>query len=78
MIPLKDVPLRAIPVVVFLAASFVFGQLVTTLPTRTLLQQFLSISMGVFAWTSGALFFVKLFTDWPRTPGLNLPNNHQT
>jgi hypothetical protein len=73
LIPLKEVPLRAIPVVIFLAATFVFGTMVAELPTRTLLQQILSISMGIFAWASGILFFVKLFTDWPRTPGLHLP-----
>jgi hypothetical protein len=73
LIPLKDVPLRAIPVLVFLAAPFVFGTMVAELPTRTLLQQILSISMGIFAWASGILFFVKLFTDWPHTPGLHLP-----
>jgi hypothetical protein len=35
LIPLKDVPLRAIPVLVFLAATFVFGTMVAELPTRT-------------------------------------------
>jgi hypothetical protein len=73
LIPLRDVPLQAIPVLVFLAATFVFGTMVAELPTRTLLQQILSISMGIFAWASGILFFVKLFSDWPRTPGLHLP-----
>jgi len=70
-IPLKDIPIRALPVVIFLAACLGFGEMVVVLPARTLLQTVLSISMGVFALVSGVLFFIKLFTDWPPTPGLH-------
>ena len=72
MISVKELPIRAIPVVVYLAACFVFGDLVIRLPTRTVLQTILSITMGTFATASGVLFFVKLFFDWPRTPGLHI------
>jgi hypothetical protein len=73
MIPLKDVPAHAIPVLVFLTGAFVFGQLVHDLPDRTLLQQILSTTMGACSWLCAIMFFVKLFFDWPRTPGLHIP-----
>lgn len=74
MIDLKDLPVHAIPVVVYLAGSTVFGELVIRLPTRTELQNALAFSMGLFTFVCATLFFLKLFLDWPRTPGLHIDN----
>jgi hypothetical protein len=70
--PFKDLPVRAIPVVVFLAGSVGFGELFIRLPTRTLLQEALAFAIGLLCLISGVLFLVKVLSDWPRTPGLHL------
>ncbi len=76
MINLKEIPVRAIPVVVYLAACSVFGELVIRLPTKTEAQNALAFSMGIFAFVSAVLFFLKLFFDWPRTPGLHIDDGY--
>jgi hypothetical protein len=67
-----QLPVRAIPVVMFLAGAVGFGELVIRLPQQTLAQESLAFCMGVLCLASSVLFFVKMLSDWPRTPGLHL------
>jgi hypothetical protein len=59
---LKDLPLKAVPFVIFLAASAVFGELLLRIPaTPTLAQLLMSWVLAVFTAASGVLFFTKCF-----------------
>jgi len=70
---LKDLPLRAVPFVIFLAASAVFGELLLRIPaTPTLAQSLTSWVLAVFTIAAGALFFTKCFFGWPPMRGLDL------
>jgi len=71
-IPVKEVPLRAVPFVVFLAACGTFGELFVRIPHHTMADNFAAWIIGTFMTVSGLLFFTKVLLDWPRMPGLNL------
>jgi hypothetical protein len=72
--PLKDLPIRAIPFVVFLAACTTFGELFIHMPMETFLQQTVSGAMAVFTMAAGFLFFSQCFFGWPPMRGLDLPD----
>jgi hypothetical protein len=69
---LKELPIRAVPFVIFLAASAVFGELFLRMPTATGLQEFVSGAMAVLTVASGLLFFSKCLINWPPIHGLEL------
>ena len=69
---LKDLPVRAVPFVVFLAACGVFGELFIRMPTVTVLQELVSGGLAVFTILAGLLFFSKCFFGWPPMHGLEL------
>ena len=70
--PLKELPVRATSVLVFLMGSVGFGEIYIRLPTRTLLQETLAFFIGLLCLISSVLFLIKVLYDWPRTPGLHL------
>jgi hypothetical protein len=72
MISLKDVPLKAIPFVILLAATAVFGELFIRIPTHTVIHQGVSFVIGGFTIISVLMFFSKVFFNFPRMRGLEL------
>jgi hypothetical protein len=72
MIPTKEVPLRAVPFVVFMTAFGTFGELFVRMPTNTWPHSIGAWVVGIFMIASGLLFFTKVLADWPRMPGLDL------
>lgn len=69
---LKDLPIRATPAVIYLAACMSFGELVIRLPVKTEAENALAFAMGIFTFASGALFFLKILFNWPRTAWLHV------
>jgi hypothetical protein len=69
---LKDLPIKAVPFVIFLAACLGFGELFIRMPTATASQEFVAGAMAVFTIGSGLLFFCKCFLGWPPIHGLEL------
>jgi hypothetical protein len=72
MISLKDVPIKAIPFVILLAATSVFGELFIRIPTVTVIHQGVSFVIGGFTIISALMFFSKVFFNFPRMRGLEL------
>jgi len=68
----KDLPIRAVPFVIFLAACVVFGELFIRMPTVTVLHEIMSGAMAVLTVVAGLLFFSKCFLNWPPMHGLEL------
>jgi hypothetical protein len=69
---LKDLPLKAVPFVIFLAACGVFGELLLRMPTVAWPHIIASWVLLVFTLSSGILFFLKCFFGWPPMHGLDL------
>jgi hypothetical protein len=72
MLPVQELPLRAVPFVVFLTACGAFGELFVRMPDNTWPHSVAAWILGFFMVVSGALFFTKVMLDWPRMPGLDL------
>jgi hypothetical protein len=72
MIPVKELPLRAVPFVVFLTAFGTFGELFLRMPTATLPHSIATWITGLFMIISGLMFFTKVLLNWPEMPGLDL------
>jgi len=70
---LKDLPLRAVPFIIFPAATGVFGELLLRIPEMpSTVQMATSWVLGIFTVLSGGLFFTKCFLGWPPMHGLEL------
>jgi hypothetical protein len=69
---LKDLPVRAVPFVIFLTACAVFGELFIRMPRADAMHEFLAGAMLVFTILAGLLFFSKCFLGWPPMHGLEL------
>jgi hypothetical protein len=70
---LKDLPLRAVPFIIFPGATGVFGELLLRVPeTPTIVQMVTSWVLALFTVVAGGLFFTKCFFGWPPMHGLDL------
>lgn len=73
MIPFKDVPLKAVPFVIFLVPCVVFGEMIVRMPAHPNTPQLLvDWAATIFVIISGVLFFTKIFVNWPNIPGLQI------
>ena len=72
MISLKELPIRAVPFVIFLASTTVFGELLIRIPTNTLVQQSVSFIFGGFTIISALMFFSKVLFNIPPMRGFEL------
>ena len=71
---LKDLPVKAVPFVIFPGACAVFGELFIRMPTADVIPQIVGGGMAVCTIASALLFFTKIFLDWPPIHGLELPD----
>jgi hypothetical protein len=69
---IKDLPIRAIPFVIFLGGALGFGELFVRMPTVTALHEIMSGVMFSATIASSILFFSKLIAGWPPMHGLEL------
>lgn len=69
---LRDLPIKAIPFVIFLASTSVFGELFIRIPTDTSIQNGISFTMGGFTVVSALMFFAKVIFNFPKLRGLEL------
>lgn len=67
---LKDLPIKAIPFVIFLAGCTTFGELFIRIPAITWLHEFMSGAMAICTLASALLFFTKVFLNWPPLRGI--------
>jgi hypothetical protein len=70
---LKDLPIRAVPFIIFPGACGVFGEMLLRMPPVPSLPQMLaSWVLVAFTTISGGLFFTKVLFGWPPMHGLEL------
>jgi hypothetical protein len=74
---LKDIPVKAVPYVIFLAGCAVFGEIFVRTTVTNTTQYIVSLLMGVCTIATAGLFFTKLLVNWPRLPGLDLTNGRR-
>src|SRR5712691_3224726 len=70
---LKDLPIRAVPFIIFPGACGIFGEMLLRMPPVPSVPQMLaSWVLVIFATAAGGLFFTKALFGWPPMRGLEL------
>jgi uncharacterized membrane protein YjjB (DUF3815 family) len=74
MIDFKNIPVRAVPFVVFLAGCATFGELYIRMPKHEHFQIAIAGAMAALTVASALCFFSKCFLNWPPMKGLDIPD----
>lgn len=73
---LKELPPKAIPFVIFLFATAVFGEIYIRMHVNSSFDEVIHKSVGVLMLVAACMFFTKCFFNVPPMKGLDLPHDH--
>lgn len=68
--PIKELPIKAIPFVIFPIAAMAFGEIFVRIPNNTEIDMIVSKVLAAFIIASGLLFFTKVLFNLPPMKGL--------
>lgn len=67
---LKELPIKAVPFLIFPLASVTFGELYVRVPNNTDVDAIVSKTLATFIVVAGLLFFTKVLFNFPPMKGL--------